>query len=174
MHMNPHNTIFDAKRLIGREIDDPEVQEAISYRPFNVLNVDGKLMIEVTFKNEKKQFLPEEICSVVLKDLKKNTEDFLGKTVTNAVITVPDYFNESQRQAIRDAAKMSGIEILRIINETIAVVYAYGLHKNAIREHNVLIFDLGGSAFNASISSLSPHCLRKCEKNTLLVKPNQN
>ncbi|XP_053956852.1 heat shock 70 kDa protein cognate 4 [Anastrepha ludens] len=152
--MNPTNTIFDAKRLIGRKFDDANVQSDMKHWPFEVVNVDGKPKISVTYKDEKKTFFPEEISSMVLTKMKETAEAYLGKTVTNAVITVPAYFNDSQRQATKDAGTIAGLNVLRIINEPTAAAIAYGLDKKAAGERNVLIFDLGGGTFDVSILSI--------------------
>ncbi|XP_013108281.1 heat shock 70 kDa protein cognate 4 [Stomoxys calcitrans] len=152
--MNPTNTIFDAKRLIGRKFDDAPVQADMKHWPFDVVNVDSKPKIQVIYKDEKKTFFPEEISSMVLSKMKETAEAYLGKTVTNAVITVPAYFNDSQRQATKDAGTIAGLNVLRIINEPTAAAIAYGLDKKAIGERNVLIFDLGGGTFDVSILSI--------------------
>jgi len=152
--MNPTNTIFDAKRLIGRKFDDPVIQADMKHWPFNVRNVDTKPKIEVIYKDETKLFFPEEISSMVLTKMKETAEAYLGKTVTDAVITVPAYFNDSQRQATKDAGTISGLNVLRIINEPTAAAIAYGLDKKAAGERNVLIFDLGGGTFDVSILSI--------------------
>jgi L1 cell adhesion molecule like protein len=152
--MNPSNTIFDAKRLIGRKFDDPVIQADMKHWPFDVRNFDSKPKIEVTYKDELKTFFPEEISSMVLTKMKETAEAYLGKTVTNAVITVPAYFNDSQRQATKDAGTISGMNVLRIINEPTAAAIAYGLDKKAVGERNVLIFDLGGGTFDVSILSI--------------------
>jgi L1 cell adhesion molecule like protein len=152
--MNPSNTIFDAKRLIGRKIDDPVVQADMKHWPFEVINIDGKPKIQVIYKDEKKNFFPEEVSSMVLTKMKETAEAYLGKTVTNAVITVPAYFNDSQRQATKDAGTIAGLNVLRIINEPTAAAIAYGLDKQASGERNVLIFDLGGGTFDVSILSI--------------------
>lgn len=141
--MNPSNTVFDAKRLIGRKFDDPVVQQDMKHWPFTVKSVDTKPKIEVEYKGENKQFFPEEISSMVLTKMKETAEAYLGKTVTDAVVTVPAYFNDSQRQATKDAGTISGLNVLRIINEPTAAAIAYGLDKKAVGERNVLIFDLG-------------------------------
>jgi len=122
--------------------------------PFEVVSADGKPKIEVTYKDEKKTFFPEEISSMVLTKMKETAEAYLGKTVTNAVITVPAYFNDSQRQATKDAGTIAGLNVLRIINEPTAAAIAYGLDKKAVGERNVLIFDLGGGTFDVSILSI--------------------
>lgn len=152
--MNPSNTIFDAKRLIGRKFDDPVIQADMKHWPFEVRNFETKPKIEVFYKDEKKTFFPEEISSMVLTKMKETAEAYLGKTVTNAVITVPAYFNDSQRQATKDAGTISGMNVLRIINEPTAAAIAYGLDKKAVGERNVLIFDLGGGTFDVSILSI--------------------
>lgn len=152
--MNPTNTIFDAKRLIGRKFDDPTVQADMKHWPFDVVSVDGKPKIQVLYKDEKKTFFPEEISSMVLSKMKETAEAYLGKPVTNAVITVPAYFNDSQRQATKDAGTIAGLNVLRIINEPTAAAIAYGLDKKAAGERNVLIFDLGGGTFDVSILSI--------------------
>jgi len=152
--MNPSNTVFDAKRLIGRKFDDPVVQADMKHWPFTVKNIDSKPKIEVQYKGETKQFFPEEISSMVLTKMKETAEAYLGKTVTDAVVTVPAYFNDSQRQATKDAGTISGLNVLRIINEPTAAAIAYGLDKKAVGERNVLIFDLGGGTFDVSILSI--------------------
>ncbi|EDW81473.1 uncharacterized protein Dwil_GK11009 [Drosophila willistoni] len=152
--MNPTQTIFDAKRLIGRKFEDSAVQSDMKHWPFEVVSVDGKPKIEVVYKDEKKTFFPEEISSMVLTKMKETAEAYLGKTVANAVITVPAYFNDSQRQATKDAGTIAGLNVLRIINEPTAAAIAYGLDKKAVGERNVLIFDLGGGTFDVSILSI--------------------
>lgn len=152
--MNPVNTIFDAKRLIGRKFDDPCCQSDMKHWPFEVVSVEGKPKIQVEYKGETKNFFPEEISSMVLTKMKETAEAYLGKTVSNAVVTVPAYFNDSQRQATKDAGTISGLNVLRIINEPTAAAIAYGLDKKAAGERNVLIFDLGGGTFDVSILSI--------------------
>lgn len=151
--MNPSNTVFDAKRLIGRRFDDPSVQSDMKFWPFKVVNEGGKPKIEVDYKGEVKRFFPEEISSMVLIKMKEIAEAYLGKKVTDAVITVPAYFNDSQRQATKDAGAIAGLNVLRIINEPTAAAIAYGLDKKG-GEKNVLIFDLGGGTFDVSILSI--------------------
>ena len=152
--MNPTNTIFDAKRLIGRKFEDAAVQSDMKHWPFHVVSAEGKPKIEVDYKGETKSFFPEEVSSMVLTKMKETAEAYLGKTVTNAVITVPAYFNDSQRQATKDSGTIAGLNVLRIINEPTAAAIAYGLDKKAAGERNVLIFDLGGGTFDVSILSI--------------------
>nr|BAJ34597.1 unnamed protein product [Eutrema halophilum] len=155
--LNPHNTVFDAKRLIGRRFSDPSVQSDMRHWPFKVVSGPGdKPMIVVSYKNEEKQFSPEEISSMVLIKMKEVAESFLGSTVKNAVVTVPAYFNDSQRQATKDAGSISGLNVLRIINEPTAAAIAYGLDKKGTKtgERNVLIFDLGGGTFDVSLLTI--------------------
>ncbi|GFF85800.1 molecular chaperone Hsp70 [Aspergillus lentulus] len=152
--MNPHNTVFDAKRLIGRRFQDAEVQSDMKHWPFKVVEKGGKPIIEVEFKGETKQFTPEEISSMVLTKMRETAEAYLGGTVNNAVITVPAYFNDSQRQATKDAGLIAGLNVLRIINEPTAAAIAYGLDKKAEGERNVLIFDLGGGTFDVSLLTI--------------------
>ncbi|PIN04537.1 Molecular chaperones GRP78/BiP/KAR2, HSP70 superfamily [Handroanthus impetiginosus] len=155
--MNPQNTVFDAKRLIGRRYSDPSVQNDMKLWPFKVIPGPGdKPMIKVQYKGEEKLFSPEEISSMVLTKMKESAEAFLGHTVKNAVVTVPAYFNDSQRQATKDAGTIAGLNVLRIINEPTAAAIAYGLDKKASRsgEKNVLIFDLGGGTFDVSLLTI--------------------
>merc|ERR1712209_55972 len=155
--MNPTNTIFDAKRLIGRKYDDPTVQRDIKLWPFNVIKDSGnKPKLEVEFKCENKTFTPEEISAMILTKMKETAEAHLGHSVRDAVVTVPAYFNDSQRQATKDAGVIAGLNVLRIINEPTAAAIAYGLDKKKSqnKESNVLIFDLGGGTFDVSILSI--------------------
>ncbi|KAK3519709.1 hypothetical protein QTP70_002678 [Hemibagrus guttatus] len=152
--MNPSNTVFDAKRLIGRKFDDAVVQSDMKHWPFQVTSDGGKPKVQVEYKGEKKSFNPEEISSMVLVKMKEIAEAYLGQKVTNAVITVPAYFNDSQRQATKDAGVIAGLNVLRIINEPTAAAIAYGLDKGKKGERNVLIFDLGGGTFDVSILTI--------------------
>ncbi|XP_054167515.1 heat shock cognate 71 kDa protein-like [Oppia nitens] len=152
--MNPTNTVFDAKRLIGRRFDDSAVQSDMKHWSFEVIQECGKPKIKVEYKGEIKTFSPEEISSMVLVKMKEVAEAYLGSQVTNAVITVPAYFNDSQRQATKDAGTISGLNVLRIINEPTAAAIAYGLDKKGKGERNVLIFDLGGGTFDVSILTI--------------------
>jgi len=152
--MNPNNTVFDAKRLIGRRFEDQVVQADMKHWPFDVISDDSKPKIQVNYKGETKNFFPEEISSMVLLKMKETAEAYLGKTVANAVVTVPAYFNDSQRQATKDAGTIAGLNVLRIINEPTAAAIAYGLDKKVGGERNVLIFDLGGGTFDVSILTI--------------------
>ncbi|EGX43519.1 hypothetical protein AOL_s00215g255 [Orbilia oligospora ATCC 24927] len=152
--MNPHNTVFDAKRLIGRKFADAEVQSDMKHFPFKIIDKGGKPIIQIEFKGEEKTFTPEEISSMVLTKMRETAESYLGGTVNNAVITVPAYFNDSQRQATKDAGLIAGLNVLRIINEPTAAAIAYGLDKKAEGERNVLIFDLGGGTFDVSLLTI--------------------
>ena len=152
--MNPTNTIYDAKRLIGRDFNDPVIQQEIKGFPF-VVKDDGnnKPIIEVEYKGESKTFHPEEISSMVLVKMKETAEAYLGEKVTDAVITCPAYFNDSQRQATKDAGHIAGLNVLRIINEPTAASIAYGLDNNP-KEQYVLIFDCGGGTHDVSLMNI--------------------
>ncbi|KAJ7304098.1 hypothetical protein JRQ81_011622 [Phrynocephalus forsythii] len=152
--MNPTNTVFDAKRLIGRRFDDPVVHSDMKHWPFCVINDGGRPKVQVDYKGETKTFYAEEISSMVLTKMKEIAEAYLGKNITSAVITVPAYFNDSQRQATKDAGTIAGLNVLRIINEPTAAAIAYGLDKKVGGERNVLIFDLGGGTFDVSILTI--------------------
>ncbi len=154
--MNPKNTVYDAKRLIGRKFNDPVVQEDIKLWSFNVTgDSNNKPLINVKYKKEDKQFHPEEISAMVIQRLKETTESFLGHPLKKVVITVPAYFNDSQRQATKDAGTIAGLEVLRIINEPTAAAIAYGLDKTDDKqERNILVFDCGGGTHDVSILTL--------------------
>ena len=154
---NPTNTVFDAKRLIGRKFEDREVQNDIKLWPFKVVKdvSSDRPQIVINYQKQEKKFFAEEISAMVLQKLKQTANDFLGKEVKDAIVTVPAYFNDSQRQATKDAGTISGLNVLRIINEPTAAAIAYGLDKQAgKKEENVLIFDLGGGTFDVSLLSL--------------------
>jgi len=152
--MNPNNTVFDAKRLIGRNFNDPAVKADMKHWPFDVIPEGTKPKIQVEFKAETKTFWAEEISSMVLVKMKETAEAYLGKDVKDAVVTVPAYFNDSQRQATKDAGVIAGLNVLRIINEPTAAAIAYGLDKKVGAERNVLIFDLGGGTFDVSLLTI--------------------
>ena len=154
---NPTNTVFDAKRLIGRKFEDREVQEDIKLWPFKVVKdpKSDRPQVCINYQKQEKKFFAEEISAMVLQKLKQTATDFLGKEVKDAIVTVPAYFNDSQRQATKDAGTISGLNVLRIINEPTAAAIAYGLDKQADKkEENVLIFDLGGGTFDVSLLAL--------------------
>ena len=150
---NPNNTVFDAKRLIGQKFNDPTVQSDMKHFTYKVIDKENKPYIEVDYKGETKVFAPEEISSMVLSKMKEIAEAYLGNEVTDAVITVPAYFNDSQRQATKDAGTIAGLNVLRIINEPTAAAIAYGLDKKDEKERNVLIFDCGGKVLLPVVSN---------------------
>ncbi|MEE2802567.1 MAG: molecular chaperone DnaK [Bacteroidota bacterium] len=151
--MNTQNTIFDAKRLIGKKFSDPEVQRDLKHFPFNVTSgADDKCLINVEFKGEQKQFHPEQISAMILEEMVGVASNYLGENVKDVVITVPAYFNDSQRQATKDAGVIAGLNVLRIINEPTAASLSYGLDKKG--SQNVLIFDCGGGTFDLSILNI--------------------
>uniref|UniRef100_A0A8C6VW52 78 kDa glucose-regulated protein n=1 Tax=Nothobranchius furzeri TaxID=105023 RepID=A0A8C6VW52_NOTFU len=151
---NPENTVFDAKRLIGRTWGDSSVQQDIKYLPFKVLEKKSKPHIQVDIGGgQMKTFAPEEISAMVLTKMKETAEAYLGKKVTHAVVTVPAYFNDAQRQATKDAGTIAGLNVMRIINEPTAAAIAYGLDKRD-GEKNILVFDLGGGTFDVSLLTI--------------------
>eukprot|EP00040_Diaphanoeca_grandis_P005656 m.33909 g.33909 ORF g.33909 m.33909 type:complete len:683 (+) comp16893_c0_seq1:61-2109(+) len=150
---NPNNTVYDAKRLIGRLFNEKEVQEDIPHFPFKVVNVVGKPHIVVTRKGEELTMPPEEVSAMVLEKLKKFAEDYIGEEVTDAVITVPAYFNDAQRQATKDAGRIAGLNVMRVLNEPTAAAIAYGLDRK-IKAKRVLVFDLGGGTFDVSLLTI--------------------
>ena len=152
--LNPTNTVFDAKRLIGRKFDESAVQSDMKHWPFKVVNSSGKPKIQIEHKGETKTFSPEEVSSMVLTKMKDIADAYLGTKIKDAVITVPAYFNDSQRQATKDAGTIAGLNVLRIINEPTAAAIAYGLDKKSGGERNILIFDLGGGTFDVSILTI--------------------
>jgi len=151
--LNPENTVFDVKRLVGRTIDDKNVQKDMKLFPFAIRDKDGRPYIEVTIGGKAKQFSPEEISAMVLIKMKEVAEAYLGRKVDNAVVTVPAYFNDAQRQATKDAGTIAGLNVMRIINEPTAAAIAYGLDKKA-KEKNILVYDLGGGTFDVSILTI--------------------
>lgn len=151
---NPANTIFDVKRFIGRTWDDPVVQRDIKYYPFEMVNVKNKPHIQVNVGSELKTFSPEEISAMVLREMKKTAESYLGENVTHAVVTVPAYFNDAQRRATEDAGRIAGLNVMRILNEPTAAALAYGLDKRSKDEQNILVFDLGGGTFDVSLLTI--------------------
>jgi L1 cell adhesion molecule like protein len=152
---NPENSVFDAKRLIGRKFDDPIVQADAKLWPFKLVKgANDKPMIQVHYQGEDKKFHPEEISSMVLIKMKETAEAYLGGKVADAVVTVPAYFNDSQRQATKDSGAIAGLNVLRIINEPTAAAIAYGLDKKGAGERNVLIYDMGGGTFDVSVLTI--------------------
>ena len=153
---NPKNTVFDAKRLIGREWADKSVQADAKYLPFQLSNRNNKPVISVMSGEDSKTLTPEEISSMILTKMKQTAEDYIGKNITRAVVTVPAYFNDAQRAATKDAGVIAGLDIIRIINEPTAAAIAYGLDKaGGSDERNVLVFDLGGGTFDVSLLSIT-------------------
>merc|ERR1712127_271135 len=152
---NAENSVFDAKRLIGRKYAEPVVQKDVKLWPFTVESgPEDKPLIVIKFKGETKKFHPEQISAMVLEKMKQVAEAYIGKPVNDAVVTVPAYFNDSQRQATKDAGAIANLNVLRIVNEPTAAAIAYGLDKKAKGERNVLIFDLGGGTFDVSLLTI--------------------
>ena len=152
--INPKNTIFNAQRLIGRKWDEGVVQADMELWPFEVINEGGRPKVKVEYRGETKTFFAEEISSMMLTKMKETAEAYLGKTVTNVVVTVPAYFNDSQRQATKDAATIAGLNVLRIYGAPTVAAIAYGLDRKIVAERNVLIFDLGGGTFDVSVLTI--------------------
>merc|ERR1719231_1613773 len=151
--MTRSGPLFDVKRLIGRKYMDKTVQSDKKLLPFEIVEKQGKPQIQVLVKGEKKQFTAEQISSMVLTKMKQTAEDYLGKTISKAVVTVPAYFNDAQRTATKDAGTIAGMEVLRIINEPTAAAIAYGMDKKA-GEKNIVVFDLGGGTFDVSLLTI--------------------
>merc|ERR1711970_1034251 len=151
---NPTNTIFDSKRLIGRLYKDQSVQSDKKFFPFKIIEKQTKPYVEVQVDGKAQSFSPEEISAMVLTKMKKTAEEYLGKDVTHAVVTVPAYFNDAQRAATKDAGIIAGLTIMLIINEPTAAAIAYGLDKDKEGEKNVLVFDLGGGTFDVSLLTI--------------------
>ncbi|KAL6909440.1 hypothetical protein ACP4OV_001721 [Aristida adscensionis] len=153
--LNPERTVFDIKRLIGRRFDDDEVQRDVRYLPYKVVDRGGKPYVEVPMKGgERRAFSPEEISAMILAKMRETAESYLGRRVTDAVVTVPAYFNDAQRQATKDAGAIAGLNVPRIINEPTAAAIAYGLDRRGAEMMNVLVYDLGGGTFDVSVLSL--------------------
>merc|ERR1719181_2643399 len=147
--INPTQTLFDVKRLIGRRFTDSSVQKDLKLLPFQIVNSGGKPMISVKIKGEDKTMAPEEVSSMVLTKMKETAENYLGQEVKHAVVTVPAYFNDAQRQATKDAGSIAGLNVMRIINEPTAAAIAYGLKQDSDdEEKRILVFDLGGGTFD--------------------------
>ncbi|KAG9095677.1 ATPase with role in protein import into the ER [Ceratobasidium sp. UAMH 11750] len=150
-HTIPSQTIFDVKRLIGRNFDETSLREDIRHWPFKVVEKDGRPAVEVDFQGATKIFTPQEISAMILGRLKETAEAYLGRPVTHAVITVPAYFNDEQRQATKEAGQIAGLTVLRILNEPTAAAIAYGLDKNGMAESKMVVYDLGGGTFDVSL-----------------------
>jgi len=151
--INPENTVFDVKRLIGRKFSDKTVQSDMKLVPYSIISKDDKPYVEVTLGGKRKQFSPEEVSAMILSKMKEIAETYLGHEVNNAVVTVPAYFNDAQRQATKDAGIISGMSVQRIINEPTAAAIAYGLDKKG-GEKNILVFDLGGGTFDVTLLTI--------------------
>merc|ERR1712196_404965 len=151
--INPENTVFDVKRLIGRKYTDKTVKADKKLFPFELVDKDGKPYVRVDVSGEKKTFAPEEISAMILGKMRSIAEGFLGKKIGNAVVTVPAYFNDAQRQATKDAGTISSLNVMRIINEPTAAAIAYGMDKKG-GEKNILVYDLGGGTFDVSLLTI--------------------
>jgi len=152
--LNPENTVFDIKRLIGRRYNDKTVQHDKKLLPYTIKDVDGKPHVEVMYMGKKKTFSPEEISAIILTKMKETAEEYLGRELKNAVVTVPAYFTDAQRSATKDAGTISGLNVLRIINEPTAAAIAYGLDQKGQGEQYILVFDLGGGTFDVSLLTI--------------------
>lgn len=155
---NPTNTVYDAKRMVGRDFSDPKIQEDIKHFSFKLVDRNNKPKISVQYKGENKEFTPEEISAMILTKMKETAEAYVGHPIKNAVVTVPAYFNDSQRQATKDAGVIAGLNVLRIINEPTAAAIAYGLDKINDTQRNVLIFDFGGKHHTTASCGERPLC----------------
>ncbi|KAG9083409.1 ATPase with role in protein import into the ER [Ceratobasidium sp. 370] len=154
-HTNPDQTIFDAKRLLGRRFDDTSLREDIRHWPFKVIDNHGRPAVQLEFRGETKTFTPQEISAMILVKLKETAEAYLGRSITHAVITVPAYFNDEQRQATKDAGRIAGLTVLRVLNEPTAAAIAYGLDKSGDTESRMIVYDLGGGTFDVSLLHLN-------------------
>ncbi|KAF8971031.1 heat shock protein 70 [Flammula alnicola] len=152
-HQNPKNTVFDAKRLIGRKMDEPGVKRDLKHMPFVVKEKNNSPVINVKYKQETREFTPEEISAMILTRMKETAEAYLGHGVTHAVVTVPAYFNDAQRQATKNAGEIAGLKVLRVLNEPTAAALAYGLGKKG-DESKIIVYDLGGGTFDVSLLSI--------------------
>ena len=152
---NPTNTVFDIKRLIGRKFSDESVQRDAKLLPYKIVAGPGdKPMVKINTGTEEKILSPEEVSAMVLRKMKETAEAYLGETVYSAVVTVPAYFNDAQRQATKDAGAIAGLKIERIINEPTAAAFAYGLNNKKSKEENILVFDLGGGTFDVTLLTI--------------------
>lgn len=153
---NPSNTIFDVKRLIGRKFTDSSVQRDAKLLPYKIKSSDDKPVVSVNVGSEEKTFSPEEVSAMVLRKMKEVAETFLGEKITHAVVTVPAYFNDAQRQATKDAGTIAGLKVERVLNEPTAAAIAYGLDRSnkAQQEENILVFDLGGGTFDVTLLTI--------------------
>ena len=167
--VNPEQTVFDVKRLIGRKYGDKTVQADKKLLPFKIIPKDDKPFVQVDVKGETKTFAPEEISAMVLSKMRSVAEGFMGKDIKHAVVTVPAYFNDAQRQATKDAGTISGMTVQRIINEPTAAAIAYGMDKKG-GEKNILVFDLGGGTFDVTLLTIDNGVFEVLATNGDLVK----